>query len=129
MKKMKKHLCTGDALKKKKQNRKLKKLDALETTWDRWVYLQFDNYVLHLFESSKCTKTPQTLTTKLHRIIYKRESPQSGSMVDIKGDKVPFKVQKLNQAFYKLCFFVRAHAKQFELAEISGNFKILKVKI
>ena len=129
---MKQHFCIGDALKKKKQNRKLE-----FKSWMLWKQLETDEYTfnltttytLHLFESSKCTKTPQTLTTKLHRIIYKRESPHSGSMVDIKGDEVPFKVQKLNQAFYKLCFFVRAHAKQFELAEISGNFKILKVKI
>ena len=48
---------------KKKRNWKLKKLDALEATWDRWVYLQFDHYHLLLFESSKVTSTPQTLTS------------------------------------------------------------------
>ena len=59
-------------MKKKKRNRKLKKLDALEATWDRWSYLQFDQYNLLLFESSKVTSTPQTLTTKLQRMIYER---------------------------------------------------------
>ena len=130
------HLCffSGKALlqhiwtfiQEKEKCYELKRLHALWSNL-RQEYFWFDsyNYLLLYSESGK-------IWTRLMDKAWKRTILRKYLNVEVEvgmqWDEGPFKVKDLIDRFHHLCFFLSACLKQFHLAEISRNFKLLCIK-
>ena len=102
------------------QEKELKRLHAL------WSNLRQEyNYLLLYSESGK---VETRLMDKARTTTILRKYLNLEVEVGMQGDEAPFKVKDLIDRFHHLCFSLSACLKRFHLAELSRNFKLLRIK-